>query len=187
MGYVWSAAGKEIKMNDLSLMFNYYIFKLNFEKILKNSKSIKEAEHYYREINRQRSMLFYNLYDNFSDSHYLFGTIWAKITGEKWGDSKIEEIFYYLLRGSNISFEFQKKIGNIHVDFLIGENLIIEIDGPQHWKNENQIRSDEIRDKKLESSGFTVLRIRVYSLVMEYKRVIRLIKCLDKKFNRPAP
>jgi very-short-patch-repair endonuclease len=55
-------------------------------------------------------------------------------------------------------FYRQKIIGNYIVDFYCPKsNLIIELDGGQHYSDEG-MRKDKIRDNYLENLGLTVLR-----------------------------
>lgn len=55
-------------------------------------------------------------------------------------------------------FHRQKNIGNYIVDFYCSAaNLIIEIDGGQHYSDEG-LRRDAVRDEYLEYFGFEVLR-----------------------------
>jgi very-short-patch-repair endonuclease len=70
-------------------------------------------------------------------------TVWAKIRRKQ-------------LKGHQ--FYRQKNIGNYVVDFYCpAANLIIEIDGGQHYSDEGMKR-DAIRDEYLERLGFEVLR-----------------------------
>jgi very-short-patch-repair endonuclease len=55
-------------------------------------------------------------------------------------------------------FYRQKNIGNYIVDFCCpSAKVIVELDGGQHYTQEG-IRRDQVRDKYLESLGFTILR-----------------------------
>jgi very-short-patch-repair endonuclease len=55
-------------------------------------------------------------------------------------------------------FYRQKNIGNYIVDFYCpSAKVIVELDGGQHYTQEG-ISRDQVRDKYLESLGFTILR-----------------------------
>ncbi|NIW14527.1 MAG: DUF559 domain-containing protein [Candidatus Thorarchaeota archaeon] len=55
-------------------------------------------------------------------------------------------------------FYRQKNIGNYIVDFYCpSAKVIVELDGGQHYTQEG-IRRDHVRDKYLESLGFTIFR-----------------------------
>ena len=93
-------------------------------------------------------------------------------------DSNAEAVFFYLLRDKNIPFEFQYKIGPYRVDYLIGKDLVVELDGPGHDK-----KKDERRDKYLEKMGYRILRIPIYILAIDQEAVIDgiLEAALDKQ------
>jgi len=55
-------------------------------------------------------------------------------------------------------FYRQKNIGDYIVDFYCpSAKVIVELDGGQHYTQEG-IRRDQVRDKYLDSLGFTILR-----------------------------
>ncbi len=68
-----------------------------------------------------------------------------------------EKYLWYVLRAENLGYKFrrQEPIGSYIVDFVAYEKkLIIELDGGQHYQNED----DKVRDVWLEEQGFKVLR-----------------------------
>ena len=70
-------------------------------------------------------------------------------------------LWKYVLRARKLSgyqFRRQRPVLNYIADFMCMElMLIIEVDGiTHHW--EETIKKDEIRQKSLESAGFTVIR-----------------------------
>ena len=68
-------------------------------------------------------------------------------------------LWYDYLRGYPVRFIRQKIIGNYIVDFYCAKaNLIIELDGSQHYA-EAGIKRDTERTKYLESQGLRVIRI----------------------------
>lgn len=67
-------------------------------------------------------------------------------------------LWYDLLKRLPITVKRQHNIGNYIVDFYIASrNIVIELDGSQHWRDENH-NKDKIRDEFLSSLGLTVLR-----------------------------
>ena len=63
------------------------------------------------------------------------------------------------LRGYSVRFIRQKIIGNYIVDFYCAKaNLVIELDGSQHYEEVNMNKDIE-RTKFLESQGLKVIRI----------------------------
>ena len=68
-------------------------------------------------------------------------------------------LWYDFLKNYDIKFLKQKPIGNYIVDFYCSKaNLVIELDGSQHY-NKINIEKDTERTKHLEQYGITVLRI----------------------------
>ena len=95
----------------------------------------------------------------------------AQALGKKAEDSKAELIFYNLLEKENISFKFQYKIGPYRVDYLIGDDLVVELDGPLHNKEH-----DSKRDEYLRKMGYRVLRIPIFVASLSPEAVIKEIK-----------
>ena len=76
------------------------------------------------------------------------------------------------LRGLPVCFLRQKIIYNYIVDFYCARaHLIIEIDGSQHYENEEIIQQDLIRDKFLSDKGYTVLRYTNLEVNSKFKYV----------------
>lgn len=88
-------------------------------------------------------------------------------------DSRAEVAFLTILDESNISFRFQYKIGPYRVDFLIGDSLILELDGPHHSQ---QKEYDEKRDKYLQDMGYKVLRIPIWAAANDSKAIVESIR-----------
>ena len=68
-----------------------------------------------------------------------------------------EQIAFDWFISNQILFESQVKIENYYVDFIINQ-IIIEIDG-EHWHLEGN-EKDRIRDERLKSLGFNIIRIK---------------------------
>ncbi|MFH1259868.1 MAG: endonuclease domain-containing protein [Elusimicrobiota bacterium] len=72
-----------------------------------------------------------------------------------------EALLWSKIRGKQLkSYQFyrQKPIGNFIVDFYCPKrNLIIELDGGQHYTEEGKAKDND-RDKYLEGAGLRVLR-----------------------------
>ena len=68
-------------------------------------------------------------------------------------------LWYDYLRNCEVRFLRQKVIDNYIVDFYCSKlNLIIELDGSQHYEG-NGLKYDRIRTQKLETRQLTVIRI----------------------------
>ena len=69
-----------------------------------------------------------------------------------------KHLWYDFLKKLPVTVNRQKNIGNYIVDFLISSsNLVIELDGSQHWNEENK-ENDKKRDEYLKKMELTVLR-----------------------------
>lgn len=68
-------------------------------------------------------------------------------------------LWYDFLRSYPVRFSRQKVLGNYIVDFFSAESrLVIELDGSQHYDEENQ-RKDSERTAFLKSYGLAVIRL----------------------------
>ena len=68
------------------------------------------------------------------------------------------KLWYMFLRNYQVRFRRQKTIDHFIVDFYCHKaNLVIEIDGSQHYSEEGKVYDDE-RTAVLESYGLKVLR-----------------------------
>ncbi len=67
-------------------------------------------------------------------------------------------LWYDFLKPCPVTFRRQKQFGHYIVDFYCASaNLVVELDGSQHYEGEAQQRDAE-RDKYLNGLGLTVLR-----------------------------
>ena len=70
-----------------------------------------------------------------------------------------KQLWYNFLNKASVRFLRQKVIDNYIVDFYCSKlNLIIELDGSQHYE-EKGLLYDKIRTEKLEDRQLTVIRI----------------------------
>ncbi len=90
-----------------------------------------------------------------------------------------EEILLWLqLKNSQTGFKFRRQhsIGGYIVDFYCpAKKLVIEIDGPQHFKKENK-EYDKIRSSYFDGLNIKVVRFTNLEVSTETERVIRKIK-----------
>lgn len=97
-------------------------------------------------------------------------------------------LWKYILRAGQLKgfpFRRQRPVLNYIADFLCKElKLIIEVDGITHqW--EDAIKKDEIRQKALESAGFTVLRFSDEEVLNNIQAVFNYLEdWIEKKINR---
>jgi len=94
-------------------------------------------------------------------------------------NSTPEEILLWLrLKNSQIGFKFRRQhsIGGYIVDFYCpAKRLVIEIDGPRHFKKENR-EYDKIRSEFFEGLDIRVLRFTNKEVATETEKVVRKIK-----------
>ncbi len=102
-----------------------------------------------------------------------------------------KHLWYDFLRSYEIKFQRQRTIDDFIVDFYCQKaNLIIEIDGNQHYSIEG-MKKDEYRTERLELYGLTVIRFTNNQIdsefyeVCEYidKTVKSIISSNSSKFN----
>lgn len=90
----------------------------------------------------------------------------------------VEMLLWSKIRGKQLkSYQFyrQKPIGNFIVDFYCPKrNLIIELDGGQHYSEEGKIK-DEYRNNFLESIGLRVLRFSDREVIEDIGGVLEKI------------
>ena len=93
-------------------------------------------------------------------------------------------LWYDFLKSLPVMVHRQKVIGNYIVDFYIASaNLVIELDGSQHYEAEGKL-ADEERDTQLSSLGLTVLRYSNADINYRFQAV-----CEDiwNRLPKPSP
>ncbi len=96
-----------------------------------------------------------------------------------------EQLLWSKLRRKQIlgvQFYRQKPLANYIVDFYCAAaNLVIELDGSQHFEPDHQA-SDTERDRVLESIGLMVLRFDNRQVMQELDAVMQVIfEAMEKK------
>ena len=83
-----------------------------------------------------------------------------------------KQLWFGFLAELPVRFRRQAIIDNYIVDFLcVKERIVIELDGSQHFENNNQIKKDKERDLYLKKAGFTVLRYSNYEINSNFRGV----------------
>ena len=98
-----------------------------------------------------------------------------------------KKVWYQILRGHDPEFHRQRIIGNYIVDFYCPKlKLIIEIDGYQHFFEENK-EYDSKRTEYFEKLGFYVLRFENTEVKKDFENVRYIInnvcESLEKGIN----
>lgn len=89
-----------------------------------------------------------------------------------------EKRLWFRLRNKQLGFQFyrQKSIGNYIVDFYApSANLVIEVDGSQHFEAEH-LESDRSRDTYLSEQGLKVLRFDNFQVLQQIDEVVEVIQ-----------
>jgi very-short-patch-repair endonuclease len=101
-----------------------------------------------------------------------------------------EQLLWSKLRRKQIlgvQFYRQKPLANYIVDFYCAAaNLVIELDGSQHFEPDHQA-SDAERDRALESLGLLVLRFDNRQIMQELDAVMQVIFEAVEKRIPPGP
>ena len=97
-------------------------------------------------------------------------------------------LWYDFLKGLPVMVHRQKVIGNFIVDFYIAEaNLVIELDGSQHYDPEGQ-EADRMRDAYLNALGLSVSRYSNADLNLRFDAVCQDIwNRLQTSEKKPSP
>ena len=90
-------------------------------------------------------------------------------------------LWYDFLREYPVRFLRQKVIGNFIVDFYCAKaNLIVELDGSQHYEDKNIIK-DKQRTEFLEKYGLTIIRIPNNEVNNNFRGVCEYIDLLVRQ------
>lgn len=80
------------------------------------------------------------------------------------------KLYYSFFRQLKIPVVRQKVIGKYIVDFLVTPDLIVELDGSQHF-SESGTECDRVRDEYLSSQGYMVLRYANSDVMLHFEAV----------------
>lgn len=102
-----------------------------------------------------------------------FAEVVALTTGR--ADSGLETLTRVRLEWAGIGCREQVSIDGHPVDLLIGERLIIQLDGRQHLDDPVQLARDRRQDRRLRLVGFTVLRFGYADVVHAWEATLAQI------------
>lgn len=87
-------------------------------------------------------------------------------------ESGTEVLWWFRMRNHHLAVRRQVEIDGIgRVDFLIGERLVIEVDGAEYHTDPDAFERDRLRDALLSARGFRVLRFS-YRLVLDHWPIV---------------
>lgn len=99
-------------------------------------------------------------------------------------------LWKYVLRAGGMkgyTFRRQRPVLQYIADFMCKElMLIIEVDGLSH-QFEDVIKKDEIRQKRLEEAGFTVIRFSDEEVLKDINNVSRAIEITVEEMEKKRP
>jgi very-short-patch-repair endonuclease len=88
--------------------------------------------------------------------------------------SKTENILAKYLKKLEIPFKRQVMIGNYIVDFLIKPNIVVEVEGPVHYRKK-VAEKDHRKVNYLESQGYDVYRFYYRDILKDPERIAKMI------------
>lgn len=92
-----------------------------------------------------------------------------------------KHLWYDFLKNYPVQFNRQKVIGEYIADFYCKKaNLVIEIDGAQHFEHENS-EHDKVRTEYLNSIGIEVIRFLNKDIKYNFENVCKYIDINIKK------
>ena len=86
-------------------------------------------------------------------------------------DSGLESIFLARIGGLGVGIRQQVWIDGHPVDFLIGDRLVVQLDGFEHHSSPAARRRDMDADARLMLLGYTVVRFDYQQVMFEWERV----------------
>ncbi len=97
-------------------------------------------------------------------------------------DSGLESLFRWRLRGHGIRMRAQVTITSVgRVDFLIGDRLIVEIDGAGNHDGVSNRHRDLVRDAQAAAWGYVTLRFDYAQVVHDWDAVLSAVRAhLDR-------
>lgn len=89
----------------------------------------------------------------------------ALVNANGLAESGTETLTRLGLQRRKLRFRQQVRILGHRVDFLIGDRLVVEVDGLQYHSNPETFEADRLRDRRLTAAGYRVIRL-TYRQVM---------------------
>ncbi|GAA1945230.1 endonuclease domain-containing protein [Microbacterium deminutum] len=102
-------------------------------------------------------------------------------------DSGLETIFVVKLEGWDVGIRQQVVIAGRRVDLLVGDRLVVQIDGYAHHSSSQQRTKDVALDAELVLRGYTVLRFTYAQVIHDWDSVERtMARAIAAGFHRAA-
>ncbi|MFC4243306.1 endonuclease domain-containing protein [Gryllotalpicola reticulitermitis] len=101
----------------------------------------------------------------------------ALVTGR--ADSGLETLTRVRLKWAGVGCREQVVIDGHPVDLLIGDRLVIQLDGKQHLEDPAQLARDRWQDRRLRLMGYTVLRYGYAEVVYAWDETLaQILSCI---------
>lgn len=100
---------------------------------------------------------------------------WAIAKLDSRSGSGVESLVRTHLKRMRLRFDIQVWIGVWPVDVLIGDWLVVEIDGFEYHSGESDFGRDRRKDRELHGMGYTVLRFTYWDVVLRWEECERQI------------
>lgn len=79
------------------------------------------------------------------------------------------------LKGAGLKLRLQVKALQYRLDFLVDENLVVEIDGAEWHSSPDAIARDKTRDAVLKEAGYIVLRIPAKIALYQGSKAVKMV------------
>lgn len=103
-------------------------------------------------------------------------------------ESLLESIARFRLAAVGIECRLQVTIRRVgRVDLLIGDRLVVELDGWEFHRTREQFEEDRRRDQELARQGFRVIRITYRQLMRDWARCLGAIRACMLRGDHRSP
>jgi very-short-patch-repair endonuclease len=103
-------------------------------------------------------------------------------------ESGIETLTWLRIRSLPVDVRRQVRIGQIgRVDFVVGERLVIEVDGEEYHTDPRQFESDRARDALLAARGYIVLRFSYRQVTQRWTEVAAAVEGMIRRGAHRGP
>ncbi|GAB3819534.1 hypothetical protein GCM10028820_23660 [Tessaracoccus terricola] len=111
----------------------------------------------------------------------------ARATGL--AESPLESVVRYRLGQRKVRVRSQHRVPGVgRFDLLIGERILVELDGFEHHRTRKQFREDRRRDRRAPELGYVVLRFTWEDVMHDWSRVLReILTYVSSDFHRRPP
>lgn len=101
--------------------------------------------------------------------------------------SGVESIVRVRLRSLRLQVTPQAQLGRWPVDFLVGQWLVVEVDGRAYHSGEREFARDRTKDRELHTAGYTVLRFTYWQVMSEWEECERQILAFVRAGRHQRP